>query len=34
MFSKSNKMHEPGGRMQSVVYEKFTTPYLSQIARP
>ena len=31
-FSKTNKLHEPVGRVQFVVFEKFTSANLSQIA--
>ena len=32
-FSKTNKLHEPVGRVQFVVFEKFTSAYLFQIAQ-
>ena len=32
-FSKTNKLHEAVGRVQFVVFEKFTSADLSQIAR-
>ena len=32
-FSKANQRHEPVGRVQFVVFEKFTSADLSQIAR-
>ena len=32
-FSKTGKLHEPVGRVQFVVFEKFTSADLSQIAR-
>ena len=33
MSKKTTKLHEPGGRVQCVVFEKFTSAYLHQIAR-
>ena len=32
-FLKDNNMHKPVGRVQFVVFEKFTSAYLQQIAR-
>ena len=32
-FLKDNKLHKPVGRVQFVVFEKFTSAYLQQIAR-
>ena len=31
-FSKTKKLHEPAGRVQFVVFEKFARAYLFQIA--
>ena len=33
MSKKTTKLHEPGGRVQCVVFKKFTSAYLHQIAR-
>ena len=32
-FLKDNNLHKPVGRVQFVVFEKFTSVYLQQIAR-
>ena len=32
-FLKGNNLHKPVGRVQFVVFEKFTSAYLQQIAR-
>ena len=32
-FLKDNNLHKPVGRVQFVVFEKFTSAYLQQIAR-